>query len=63
MIQLYPDRDIKLVKGPGVCKADNVWNGFEYATGSILMILDADLTVIPEEINYFYAYIYFNRVF
>ena len=51
----YPHRDIKLVNGPGVCKASNVWTGFDAATGDILMILDADLTVIPEELPYFYG--------
>lgn len=54
MIKKYPDKDIKLVPGPGVCKADNVWSCFERASGDILMILDADLTVIPEELPYFY---------
>ena len=51
----YPQRDIKLVNGPGICKAKNVWTGFDAATGDILMILDADLTVIPEELPYFYG--------
>lgn len=55
VIAKYPERDIKLVPGPGICKAKNVWAGFDAATGDILMILDADLTVIPEELPYFYA--------
>lgn len=50
----YPGRDIKLAQGPGICKAANVWTGFDAATGDMLMILDADLTVIPEELPYFY---------
>ena len=54
VIEKYPDRDIKLVHGPGICKALNVWTGFDAAKGDILMILDADLTVIPEELIYFY---------
>ena len=54
MQKKYPEKDIKLVDGPGICKADNVWTGFDAATGDILMILDADLTVIPEELPYFY---------
>ncbi|HUB80045.1 MAG TPA: glycosyltransferase [Bryobacteraceae bacterium] len=53
MQAIYPDRDIKLVDGPGICKSRNVWTGFEHATGDILMILDADLTVMPEELPYF----------
>lgn len=54
MQKKYPEKDIKLVDGPGICKADNVWTGFDAATSDILMILDADLTVIPEELPYFY---------
>jgi SAM-dependent methyltransferase len=50
---LYPDKDIRLERGPGVCKSRNVWKGFDAATGDILMILDADLTTIPEELPYF----------
>lgn len=50
----YPEKNIRLVGGPGICKAKNVWTGFDAATGDILMILDADLTVIPEELPYFY---------
>jgi SAM-dependent methyltransferase len=50
---LYPERNIRLVDGPGICKSKNVWAGFEAATGDILMILDADLTVMPEELPYF----------
>jgi SAM-dependent methyltransferase len=50
---LYPDKDIRLARGPGVCKSRNVWTGFDAATGDILMILDADLTTIPEELSYF----------
>jgi 2-polyprenyl-3-methyl-5-hydroxy-6-metoxy-1,4-benzoquinol methylase len=49
----YPEKNIRLEHGPGVCKARNVWTGFDAATGDILMILDADLTTIPEELPYF----------
>jgi SAM-dependent methyltransferase len=48
-----PDKNIRLERGPGVCKSRNVWTGFNAATGDILMILDADLTTIPEELPYF----------
>jgi SAM-dependent methyltransferase len=51
--KLHPERLIRSVEGPGICKARNVWKGFEAATGDILMILDADLTVMPEELPYF----------
>jgi hypothetical protein len=53
MQRLFPERPIRLVDGPGICKSKNVWTGFEAATGDILMILDADLTVMPEELPYF----------
>src|SRR4030095_11464641 len=49
----YPERHIRLDHGPGICKSKNVWTGFNAATGDILMILDADLTTMPEELVYF----------
>jgi len=51
---LHPKRDIKLYDGPGISKAMNVRTGFDQARGEILMILDADLTTMPEELHYFY---------
>jgi len=54
MIARYPEKDIKLVDSPGICKAENVWTCFDRASGDVLMILDADLTVVPEELPYFY---------
>lgn len=53
MICKYPHRDIRLIQGPGICKAENVWTGFRAATGNVLMILDGDLAVMPEELPYF----------
>lgn len=50
----YPEKDIKLISGPGICKAENVWTGFRAAGEDILMILDGDLTVMPEELPYFF---------
>lgn len=52
--KLHPDRDIKLYDGPAICKSLNVRTGFDRAEGDILMILDADLTTMPEELPYFY---------
>jgi len=49
----YPHKDIRLEKGPGICKSKNVWTGFDAAACDILMILDADLTTMPEELDYF----------
>jgi SAM-dependent methyltransferase len=51
---LHPNMDIRLEHGPGICKAENVWTGFHAATGDILMILDGDLAVMPEELPYFF---------
>jgi len=52
-IARHPDRDIRLIDGPGICKADNVWTGFRASRGDILIVLDADLTVMPEELPLF----------
>lgn len=55
LIRQNPGRDIKLLRqhrGPG--KAGAVYDGFDAATGDILMILDADMTVAPEDLPRFY---------
>ncbi|MCK5416139.1 glycosyltransferase [Candidatus Parcubacteria bacterium] len=46
--------DIKYAKQDGKGKGDAVRKGFEMANGDILMILDADLTVPPEDLPKFY---------
>lgn len=46
--------DIKIAKQPGKGKNDAVRKGFGMATGDLLMILDADLTVPPEDLPKFY---------
>jgi len=53
MQDLHRDKDIRLIEGPGFCKAENVWAGFRAARGDVVMILDADLTVMPEELPMF----------
>jgi SAM-dependent methyltransferase len=50
----YPQKDIKIIKQEGKGKGDAVRKGFEAASGDILMILDADLTVRPEDLPKFY---------
>jgi SAM-dependent methyltransferase len=50
----YPEKDIKIMKQDGRGKGDAVRKGFDAATGDILMILDADLTVPPEDLPKFY---------
>ncbi|HOW35835.1 MAG TPA: glycosyltransferase [Candidatus Omnitrophota bacterium] len=54
IIKAYPKKDIKLYKQPGKGKGDAVHFGFEKAGGDVLMILDADLTVSPEDMPKFY---------
>jgi len=46
-------RDCKLLKQPGKGKGDAVRAGFAIAKGDILMILDADITVPPEDLQRF----------
>ena len=54
IIEANPDRDIKLIRqGDGQGKGDAVRKGFTAATGDVLMILDADLTVPPEDLPRF----------
>lgn len=51
----YKDtHDIKIAQQSGKGKGDAVRKGFGMATGDILMILDADLTVPPEDLPKFY---------
>lgn len=49
-----PHLNCKLLKQPGKGKGDAVRTGFDAATGDILMILDADITVPPEDLPRFY---------
>ena len=49
----FPHRDTKLLRQTGVGKGDAVRLGFANASGAILMILDADLTVPPEDLPRF----------
>ena len=52
--QKYSEKDIRVFKQPGKGKGDAIRKGFSKAKGDILMILDADLTVMPEELPKFY---------
>lgn len=51
----YPHRDIKILTQDGEGKGDAVRKGFEHASGDILMILDADLSVDPADLQKFYS--------
>jgi len=46
---------LKALRQSGKGKADAVWLGFEQASGEVLVILDADLTVRPEDLPRFIA--------
>src|SRR5262249_13268735 len=50
----YPDRKIRFLKQPGKGKADAVFAAFAIARGDVLMILDADLTMPPEQLPKFW---------
>ena len=50
----YPERAIRALRQSGKGKGNAVREAFAVATGDILMILDADLTVPPEELPKFY---------
>jgi SAM-dependent methyltransferase len=49
----HPERSAQLHRQEGVGKGDAVRLGFRKSTGDILMILDADLTVAPEDLPRF----------
>ena len=49
-----PQKDIKVLVQEGRGKGDAVRLGFAKATGDILMILDADISVAPEDLVDFY---------
>ena len=50
----YPDLHIQALQQSGLGKGNAVREGFAAASAEILMILDADLTVSPEELPKFY---------
>ena len=61
LIAAHPERRIKLVSGPGQGKGAAVRAGLEQATGDVLMILDADMTVMPEDLPAFFEAITENK--
>lgn len=50
----YKDMDILVFRQSGKGKGNAVREGFDKATGDVLMILDADLTTPPEDMPKFY---------
>ena len=57
----HPQRKSQLHRQKGMGKGDAVRLGFAQATGDVLMILDADLTVPPEELPRFYEALHSGR--
>jgi SAM-dependent methyltransferase len=54
VIAAYPHKDIKVVVQDGIGKADAVFTAFKQARGDVLIILDGDLTVPPEQMPKFW---------
>jgi len=54
VIAAYPQYDIKVIQQDGIGKADAVFKAFDHARGDVLMILDADLTMPPEQLPKFW---------
>jgi ubiquinone/menaquinone biosynthesis C-methylase UbiE len=50
----YPQKDITVLVQDGKGKGDAVRKGFSHARNDVLMILDADLTVLPEDLPKFF---------
>jgi 2-polyprenyl-3-methyl-5-hydroxy-6-metoxy-1,4-benzoquinol methylase len=59
--QGHPRFKLKAFQQTGKGKADAVRLGFDQATGDVLMILDADLTVQPEDLTLFFDVIASGR--
>lgn len=62
LAQAFPEKSVTFIQlRDSIGKRDAVRKGFAAATGDILMILDADLTVQPEELFKFYDVIASGR--
>ncbi|OGO27987.1 MAG: glycosyl transferase, partial [Chloroflexi bacterium RBG_16_52_11] len=57
----HPDKKARLIKQPGIGKGDAVQEGIRHASGEMIMILDADLTVPPEDLPMFYNALASNK--
>ncbi len=54
VIDDYAEHNIKLLQQKGKGKADATFMGFDHAQGDVLIILDGDLTVPPEQLVKFW---------
>lgn len=57
----FPAKDIKVIRQSGKGKGNAVREGFDAASGEILIILDADMTTPPEYLPKFYLAIRNNK--
>jgi Glycosyl transferase family 2/Methyltransferase domain len=61
VVQANPHLNIKAMRQSGEGKADAVYTGFDAASGDVLMILDADLTMPPEQLSKFWEAIHTQK--
>jgi len=61
VMEKYSDRNVKLFSQNGKGKGDAVRCGFDKASGDILMILDSDISVPPEDLSLFYDALVENK--
>jgi len=61
VIGANPQVNIKALRQAGKGKADAVYTGFDAASGDVLMILDGDLTMPPEQLPKFWEAIHSNK--
>jgi SAM-dependent methyltransferase len=54
VVAAYPQYNIKAMQQPGKGKADAVFAAFDVARGDVVMIVDADLTMPPEQLSKFW---------
>src|SRR5262249_3657933 len=60
-IAAHPERDISLLRQEGKGKGAAVRTGFAAAKHDVLMILDGDVSVLPEDLPKFYRALKSNR--
>lgn len=60
-IKRHPHIKAQLLKQTGIGKANASWQGFAAASNDVLMILDSDLSVPPEDLQRFYDAIAANK--
>ena len=53
-VEKYPEKHIRVVEGPGQGKGGACRAGFQVANNDVLLILDADMTVMPEDLHDFF---------